>query len=51
MNDVVGTNMKKGTLSMQPKKRGVKRGTNRFVSASYTIADVFLDTLRAFLLL
>jgi hypothetical protein len=26
---------------VQPKKRGVKRGTNRFGSTSYTIADVF----------
>ena len=26
---------------VQPKNRGVKRGTNRFISTSYTIADVF----------
>jgi hypothetical protein len=27
--------------TVQPKKRGVKRGINRFVPTSYTIADVF----------
>ena len=27
---------------VQPKKRGVKRGTIRFVLTSYTIADIFL---------
>jgi hypothetical protein len=26
---------------VQPKKRGVKRGTIRFVLTSYTIADIF----------
>jgi hypothetical protein len=26
---------------VQPKKRAFKRGTNRFASTSYTIADVF----------
>jgi hypothetical protein len=26
---------------VQPKKRGVKRVTNRFVLLSYTIADIF----------
>ncbi len=30
---------------VQPKKRGVKRGTIRFVLTSYTIADVFFDKL------
>jgi hypothetical protein len=25
---------------VQPKKRGVKRGTNRFVSTSYAISDI-----------
>ncbi len=29
---------------VQPKKRGVKRCINRFVSTSYTIADIFLNT-------
>ena len=29
---------------VQPKKRGVKRGTIQFVLTSYTIADIFLDT-------
>ena len=31
---------------VQPKKRGVKRGMNRFVSTSYTIADVFFEHLK-----
>jgi hypothetical protein len=31
---------------VQPKKRGVWRGTNRFVSTSYTIADVFFEHLK-----
>jgi hypothetical protein len=26
---------------VQPKKRGVKMGINRFISTSYTIADAF----------
>ncbi len=29
---------------VQPKKRGVERGTIRTVLRSYTIADIFLDT-------
>ncbi len=29
---------------VQPKKRGVKRGTIRTVMTSHTIADVFLNT-------
>ncbi len=33
--------IKDTVLIVQPKKRGVKRGTNRFVSTSDTIADVF----------
>jgi hypothetical protein len=32
---------------VQPKKRGVKRGTIRFVLTSYTIADIFFDNLKA----
>ncbi|MFN9898715.1 MAG: hypothetical protein ACK55Z_07975, partial [bacterium] len=32
---------------VQPKKRGVKRGMNRFVSTSYTIADVFFEHLKS----
>ncbi len=31
---------------VQPKKRGVKRGMNQFVSTSYTIADVFFEHLK-----
>ncbi len=31
---------------VQPKKRGVKRGTIRFVLTSYTIADIFFDNLK-----
>ncbi len=31
---------------VQPKKRGVKRGTIRFVLTSYTIADAFFDNLK-----
>ncbi len=31
---------------VQPKKRGVRRGMNRFVSTSYTIADVFFEHLK-----
>jgi hypothetical protein len=31
---------------VQPKKRGVKRGMNRFVSTSYTIADIFFEHLK-----
>ena len=29
---------------VQPKKRGVERGTIRTVLTSYTIADIFLNT-------
>ncbi len=31
---------------VQPKKRGVKRGMNQFVSTSYTIADIFFEHLK-----
>ncbi len=31
---------------VQPKKRGVKRGTIRFVLTSYTIADIFLTHVK-----
>jgi hypothetical protein len=31
---------------VQPKKRGVKRGMNRLVLTSYTIADVFFEHLK-----
>jgi len=31
---------------VQPKKRGVKRGTIRFVLTSYTIADIFLTYVK-----
>ncbi len=33
---------------VQPKKRGVKSGTNRFISTSYTIADVFQIHLKGY---
>ncbi len=31
---------------VQPIKRGIKRGMNRFVSTSYTIADVSFELLK-----
>jgi hypothetical protein len=31
---------------VQPKKRGVQRGINGFVSTSYTIADIFFEHLK-----
>ncbi len=31
---------------VQPKKTGGKRGTKRFASTSYSIADVFFGTLK-----
>ncbi len=39
--DVLAGNRKIVKDIVQPKKRGVKRGTIRFVLTSYTIADIF----------
>jgi hypothetical protein len=33
---------------VQPKKTGVKRGTNRFASTSFTIADGFFGLVSCF---
>jgi DNA-binding cell septation regulator SpoVG len=33
---------------VQPKKRGVKKGINRFISTSYTIADAFQIQLKGY---
>ncbi len=33
---------------VQPKKRGVKRVTNRFVLPSYTIADILFEHLKGY---